>query len=106
MNNRQVALLIAAVIVIAIMILFPPWQRSMTQGRHVTVMHQGYHWIGNPMHRYSRIDFRSLLWMIGVACAVAVLAYLELQDGPGDRRDANQSHGAGSTGSGSEKEYR
>jgi len=93
MNKRLVALLIAASIVITVMILFPPWQGSVTQEGHATVEHQGYHWIGSSMRHGSGIDFGSLLWMIGVVCAVALLAYLELQDRHRDRRGAKPSHG-------------
>lgn len=80
MNRRQQTILIAALVIVAVMLLFPPWHRSTRIGGREMTFYQGYHYISKPMPGYCRIDVYALLWPIGVVCLLAFLAYFEFQD--------------------------
>jgi len=81
MNRRAAALLVATAILIAVMFLFPPCLGRVTEWGRATLKHEGFRWIGSAAHGRGVIDWKSLLWMTGVACALSFLACLELRDG-------------------------
>jgi hypothetical protein len=79
MNNRQRAVLLAAVVIVTIMLLFPPWY-TMGGEDHAKKYCRGYHFLNTPPGGASRIDYPRYLGAIALVCFVAALAWLELQD--------------------------
>jgi hypothetical protein len=79
MNNRQRAVLLAAVVIVTIMLLFPPWYTMGGHGR-THAFYRGYHFLNAPPGGASRIDYPRYLAAIAFVCFVAALAWLELQD--------------------------
>ncbi|MCX5752186.1 MAG: hypothetical protein NTW97_00930 [Candidatus Krumholzibacteria bacterium] len=85
MNNRQRAVLLAAVVFVTIMLLFPPWYTIGGKDDDRT-FYRGYHFLNAPPGGASRIDYPRYLSAIALACFVAALAFLELQNRSGRAR--------------------
>jgi hypothetical protein len=76
---RQRAILLAAIALVAIMFLFPPWYTTGGKDR-LHRFHRGYHFINNPPGGASRIDYARYLGGIAFVCFVAGLSFFETQD--------------------------
>ncbi|RJR30488.1 MAG: hypothetical protein C4574_02400 [Candidatus Latescibacterota bacterium] len=77
MNRFGKAILLAAVALVTIMLLYPPWHSRMTTGRETTDIHRGYRFLTSPPPGGGRIDYARYLGAVGVVCALATLALLE-----------------------------
>jgi len=82
MNRFGKAILLAAVALVTIMLLYPPWRSRMTTGRETTDIHRGYCFITSPPPGGGRIDNARYLGAIGVVCIIAALALLETRRSP------------------------
>ncbi len=92
MNKRQTAVLVAAIMIVAWMLLFPPWysEGSAAFGHK---LYRGYRYINAPPPGGARIDYPRYLIPIAVVCFIALLAYLEVQS-PKPRRNGTNGPGA------------
>lgn len=74
MNGKQMAILAIGLVIIIVMVLFPPWydyQKSSDAKKYSI----GYHFISSDPGRYALIDFWRLT---GTAIAIAVVAALAI----------------------------
>jgi hypothetical protein len=79
MNMRQRAILVAAIALVAVMLLFPPWYTAGGEdGAHR--FHRGYRFINDPPAGRSRIEYTRYLAGIALVCFVAALGFFETQD--------------------------
>jgi hypothetical protein len=79
MNTRQRAILVAAIALVAILLLFPPWYATGGKDRDHR-FYRGYHFINDAPGGASRIDYARSIAAIAFVCFVAALAYFEVQD--------------------------
>jgi hypothetical protein len=79
MNKRQRAILAAAIALVAIMLLVPPWYTTGGTDRDRR-FYRGYHFINDPPGGATRVDYARHLSGVAFVCFVAALAYFEAQD--------------------------
>lgn len=79
MNILQRAVLLAAIALVAVMLLFPPWYTTGGEGG-AHRFHRGYRFINDPPAGPSRIDYTRYLAGVAFVCFVAALAFFEAQD--------------------------
>ena len=84
MNNRQRAVLLTAIVIVTIMLLFPPWYTMGGEDRSHKFF-RGYKFLDSPPGGTSHIDYPPYLAAIAVVCFVTSLAFFEVQD----RREIN-----------------
>jgi len=75
-NNKQLSVLLASAILLALVIAFPPFQ---TKGLGL-MRHDGHHFILNPPHRLSRVDTGTVALRAGLVLAVGVALAFALKD--------------------------
>ncbi len=77
MNKKQRNVLIAVAVVVLAMLLYPPWQLKLSEGR---VFGRGFGWLFAPSDPRATVDVGLLIaeW-IGVLI-VGGIAYLMLKD--------------------------
>lgn len=76
MKKLRAAIFIACAILVAALVLFPPWWGRTAGGRD---FYYGYHFIMSPPSHHPRIDYARLIGPIAAVCLMACLAIRELE---------------------------
>ncbi len=75
MKKLRAAILFLCAILVAALVLFPPWWGRTEGGRD---LYYGYHFILSPPSHHPRIDYARVIGPIAAVCLMAYLAVREL----------------------------
>jgi hypothetical protein len=80
MNKRQNMIIDAGLVIVALLLLFPPWY-VVSKGSHIHArISRGYHFLFSPPCCSPHIDFVRYIVPIGVVCLMTLLACLEMKE--------------------------